>query len=205
MKDPRAYSEKVRDPRWQRRRLEVLQRDGWMCRNCGATTKTLEVHHLMYWSRLEMWDVDSVFLETLCTDCHWDKTSKKTEHSLAMDAHDLIAAVVRKEGPAGVRRMLEAITLGCVVVRTHPSESVPDPAAAFRAAVEERHSQLGAVLDDALLRVCGKSIRIEFDPPAELIERRLREPFFTKVLCEAALAVLGPGAKIGGPWLENRL
>lgn len=75
-------------------------------------------------------------------------------------------------------------------------EATPDPAGAFRAEVEKRHGQLGAVLEDASVRVDEKTIRIVLDPPSVLIERRLAEPAMAKVMNEAALAVLGRGSRV---------
>ena len=72
----------------------------------------------------------------------------------------------------------------------------PDPAGAFRAAVEKKHSQLGAVLDDASIRLEGKDVLISLDPPSIVTERRLAEPAMAKVLEEAAIAILGKGAKV---------
>jgi len=72
----------------------------------------------------------------------------------------------------------------------------PDPAGAFRAAVEKKHSQLGAVLEDASIRLEGKDVLISLDPPSIVTEKRLAEPAMAKVLEEAAIAVLGKGAKV---------
>jgi hypothetical protein len=74
--------------------------------------------------------------------------------------------------------------------------ATPDPAGAFRAAVEKKHSQLGAVLDDASIRLEGKDVLISLDPPSIVTEKRLAEPAMAKVLEEAAVAVLGKGAKV---------
>ena len=74
--------------------------------------------------------------------------------------------------------------------------ATPDPAGAFRAAVEKKHSQLGAVLDDASIRFEGKGVLISLDPPSVIAERRLAEPAMAKVLEEAAIAVLGRGASV---------
>ena len=65
----RLYTEKLKDPRWQKKRLEVLSRDQWSCIECGNTKLTLHVHHLKY-AKGEPWDIDSEYLETLCEDCH---------------------------------------------------------------------------------------------------------------------------------------
>ena len=67
------YAEKLRDPRWQKKRLKILERDNWTCRNCGATEKTLIVNHLKYDG--EPWEVDDEFLETLCEDCNAEYTA----------------------------------------------------------------------------------------------------------------------------------
>jgi hypothetical protein len=64
-----TYSEKLRDPRWQRRRLEVMGRDEFTCRDCGSDKKTLQVHHCFY-EKGEPWDTKEEFLLTLCSDCH---------------------------------------------------------------------------------------------------------------------------------------
>ena len=72
----------------------------------------------------------------------------------------------------------------------------PDPAGAFRAAVEKKHSQLGAVLEDASIRLDGKTVLIFLDPPSPVTERRLAEPAMARVLEDAAVAVLGRGASV---------
>jgi hypothetical protein len=65
-----SYSEKLKDPRWQKKRLEVLERDGWKCRLCGEEEKTLHVHHLVYMKGFEPWEVPSGLLLTVCEECH---------------------------------------------------------------------------------------------------------------------------------------
>lgn len=65
-----TYSEKLKDPRWQKLRLQVLQRDDFTCQYCGEKTKTLHVHHLCYPKSRNPWDVDDDALLTVCCDCH---------------------------------------------------------------------------------------------------------------------------------------
>lgn len=62
------YSEKLRDPRWQRKRLEILNRDDFKCRLCNDFQSTLNIHHLKY--NDEPWDIDDYYLITLCEHCH---------------------------------------------------------------------------------------------------------------------------------------
>lgn len=65
-----TYSDKLKDPRWQRRRLEIMQRDQFKCRRCGSSTKTLNVHHLQYQRGREPWQYEDNLLVTICEDCH---------------------------------------------------------------------------------------------------------------------------------------
>ena len=68
--DSQTYFAKLKDPRWQKLRLEILERDGWACRCCGNEESTLHVHHKYYESGFDPWDYDPGTLETLCKECH---------------------------------------------------------------------------------------------------------------------------------------
>ena len=65
-----TYAEKLRDPRWQKKRLEVFERDEWTCRGCGECDKTLNVHHRYYLSGIEPWEYEIESLITYCNECH---------------------------------------------------------------------------------------------------------------------------------------
>ena len=56
------------DPRWQRLRLQVMDRDLWRCVACGDTKSTLHVHHKLYCG--DIWDSPPEDLQTLCNSCH---------------------------------------------------------------------------------------------------------------------------------------
>lgn len=62
------YTEKLRDPRWQKKRLKVFERDNWTCQMCGETEKELQINHKKYTG--EPWEAPDEDLETLCCDCH---------------------------------------------------------------------------------------------------------------------------------------
>lgn len=64
------YSEKLKDPRWQKKRLKIFERDEFHCQQCGDGESTICVHHLRYVSGLEPWDYPDCLLLTLCEDCH---------------------------------------------------------------------------------------------------------------------------------------
>jgi ribosomal protein S27AE len=75
MDGAKRYAEKLKDPRWQRVRLEILNRDDWACTRCGAKTLTLHVHHDRY--NGDPWEADRTSLTTICERCH------EAEHSAA--------------------------------------------------------------------------------------------------------------------------
>lgn len=57
--------EQWKDPRWQKKRLEIMERDGWKCVSCGDSEEMLSVHHVSYsgsedwegpWDCPDLWD-----------------------------------------------------------------------------------------------------------------------------------------------------
>lgn len=67
---PRTYSELLKDPRWQRKRLEVMQAANFACEKCECKTVTLHVHHTVYRRGLMPWEYQRSELCCLCKDCH---------------------------------------------------------------------------------------------------------------------------------------
>jgi len=64
------YSELLKDPRWQKKRLEILNRDNFTCQFCHDTENTLHVHHLVYNKLNNPWETPTEDLITLCEECH---------------------------------------------------------------------------------------------------------------------------------------
>lgn len=74
-----TYSELLRNPHWQKKRLEILNRDQWSCDDCGDGLKTntvLHVHHKEYIFGRAPWDYDNDNFETLCAPCHRKRHTK---------------------------------------------------------------------------------------------------------------------------------
>jgi hypothetical protein len=65
-----TYSEKLQDPRWQKKRLEIMSRDGFECVNCFSKTNTLTVHHFYYISGRMPWEYPNGSMKTICRECH---------------------------------------------------------------------------------------------------------------------------------------
>ena len=111
------------------------------------------------------------------------------------------AEPARRPGPAEPRAAAVPETprfVGLTPLAVAEAEPEPpsDAATAFREAVEKRHANLGAALEDVSVTVEGRAVRLVLDPPSPPLARRLAEPAVRKVLDEAAAAVLGPKASV---------
>lgn len=67
-----TYYELLKHPNWQRKRLEILARDGFRCDICETTETTLHVHHGYYEKGAKPWEYPEASLHTLCEKCHKD-------------------------------------------------------------------------------------------------------------------------------------
>ena len=65
-----SYAEKLKDPRWQKKRLQIFERDGWACQICDDTESMLVVHHRDYQRGREPWEHPDELLIALCEHCH---------------------------------------------------------------------------------------------------------------------------------------
>lgn len=82
----KSYSDKLKDPRWQKKRLEILSRDNFTCQSCYDNESTLHVHHKAYFKGKEPWDISNEYLITLCESCHeWETENWKYSYSLVID------------------------------------------------------------------------------------------------------------------------
>lgn len=81
--DAFEYSQFLDTPEWNARRIQILKRDNYQCKNCkrkqfenGLYTQ-LNVHHVRYFKSLLPWEYNDNDLETLCKSCHKQKHNKK--------------------------------------------------------------------------------------------------------------------------------
>lgn len=71
----KPYWEQLRDPRWQKRRLEILQAANFACTRCDNKAETLHVHHKIYRKGWMAWDYGPDELVCLCASCHEAETN----------------------------------------------------------------------------------------------------------------------------------
>jgi hypothetical protein len=107
-----TYSEKPKDPRWQRKRLEIMERDGFKCIKCKAENQTLHVHHVAYLRGKAPWEHPDSGMITLCVKCH-DRAEFTTERfkeilcRAGREGIDLLSLVVMMDARAIAKHIKE--------------------------------------------------------------------------------------------------
>ena len=79
-----TYKDQLKSPKWQRKRLEIMQRDNFTCAECSFDDRQLAVHHKEYIKGFKAWEYPNVMLTTLCDICHY------FEHAKAVTINDFI-------------------------------------------------------------------------------------------------------------------
>jgi hypothetical protein len=77
-KNHSKYVKELKDPRWQKLRNEILERDKYTCQICGAKDTMLHVHHKYYKQGLKAWEYSSEALVTVCENCHEEIHKKQS-------------------------------------------------------------------------------------------------------------------------------
>jgi hypothetical protein len=88
-----------RDPRWQKKRLEVLERAEWCCQTCGESELELQVHHGYYEGTRKPWEYEPWSLFALCDKCHeeaeWSRRQIKLAGMLNLEVQFALAELVQ--------------------------------------------------------------------------------------------------------------
>lgn len=111
-----TYEEKLLDPKWQRKKAEILIRDNYTCRSCGSKDVTLHAHHIFYVPETDPWDYKDEALITYCEICH------NTQHLIGNVLQSYLIDLIR-EKPL----MIHMVCQMCVL-----TEKVPEFTEALR-------------------------------------------------------------------------
>jgi hypothetical protein len=68
-----SYFELLKHPEWQKKRLRIMERDDFQCRECSDKGTTLNVHHSYYTKGAKPWEYPDESLRTLCEVCHEER------------------------------------------------------------------------------------------------------------------------------------
>lgn len=99
---PMTYFQKLRDPRWQKKRLEAMELAGFRCEACGSADHTLNIHHRIYIKGREPWEYELSQLACLCDLCHTDEHTLRERVALFM-AYDPQGALILSSYIQGLR------------------------------------------------------------------------------------------------------
>ena len=105
-----TYQDKLLDPKWQKKKSEILLRDNYKCRSCGSEHITLHAHHIFYIEGTDPWDYKDDNLITLCEVCH------NTEHLIGNTIRTYLIDLI-KDNPL----LIHMVAQLCVL-----SEKVPE-------------------------------------------------------------------------------
>jgi len=68
----KKYFDLLKNPKWLRKRKNIILRDGGKCTKCRSKIN-LQVHHIYYYTdKPDPWLYPNKYLITLCDNCHKD-------------------------------------------------------------------------------------------------------------------------------------
>ena len=65
-----SYSDLLKHPEWQKKRLELMKARGWSCSICTDTSSNLQIHHLYYKRDSLPWEYPDNAFQVVCSLCH---------------------------------------------------------------------------------------------------------------------------------------
>jgi hypothetical protein len=91
-----TYWELLKHPKWQEKRLRIMERAGFKCEECDTDKVTLNVHHKYYTKGANPWEYPDHALQCLCEPCHGEvhEWKEKLSHELAMLSTDRLQEVL---------------------------------------------------------------------------------------------------------------
>lgn len=84
-----TYSEQYNSPKWQKKRLEILNLHGFKCDECdNKEEKQLHVHHRFYIKGRKVWEYDNDVFQVLCETHHKKIHNKNKQNCKAFNYVD---------------------------------------------------------------------------------------------------------------------
>jgi hypothetical protein len=114
-----SYSEKLKDPRWQKKRLKVMEYANWRCQICGCKDKTLHIHHSYYIRGKQPWQYPEGSLICICHACHDKIHGKKEEKAVEKLTPE---ARFRKAFMENANGCISYLEIGTIFIRDYEIE-----------------------------------------------------------------------------------
>ncbi len=106
-----TYLDKLKDPRWQKRRLKVMEYAHWRCQICGTKDNTLHCHHSYYTKGKEPWQYPDGSIICICDKCH-RIIHPEREFPKAEEYGPTVPIAEGKLSFAKIRKLLEGVNNG---------------------------------------------------------------------------------------------
>ena len=84
------WTKQYEHPKWQKKRLEIMKRDGFQCKLCDSEDKNLHVHHKYYQKGKLIWQYPNSCYITVCYTCHNYLHEVKDDLSLEISKIDIL-------------------------------------------------------------------------------------------------------------------
>ena len=62
-----TYKEQLQHPKWQKKRLELLESNNYICEYCGSDENQLHVHHTIYIKGKKAWEYENKYYQVFKT------------------------------------------------------------------------------------------------------------------------------------------
>lgn len=122
-----AYAEMLKDPRWQKRRLEIFERDQFTCQTCLNDRAQLHVHHDRYKKGIVPWDYGGEDLITLCDSCHHGITELGRGLAELLTKPDVYGLAMNLRNFAAEAKPEDRMNLGFVILAIRHSPEILEP------------------------------------------------------------------------------
>jgi len=73
------YSDQLKSPKWQKKRLDILNLRGFKCEKCNCEENQLHVHHRFYLKNRKAWEYDNDVFQVFCHICHENEHKKEDQ------------------------------------------------------------------------------------------------------------------------------
>lgn len=141
------FYELYRRPEWQKKRLEVMAAAEFMCEECFAKDKTLNVHHRYYKKGAKPWEYDNSAFACLCEECHEERHKLANELKVVLGGLSLGYLEIVLGHAKGLALLEMAPVVDGANISIATWEEALGVACAYLAPAEAGYEIINAVLD----------------------------------------------------------
>lgn len=103
-----TYQEQIKSPKWQKKRLEILNLRGFKCEKCSCEERQLHIHHRFYLKDRKAWEYNNDVFQVLYHSCH--ENEHLSEHVNDFDIYKyLILRLNDKDEAFGVALIIDSL------------------------------------------------------------------------------------------------